>query len=292
MSRLPDEKRRKAFFYAEQDAFCYDDVLELTQPFYWQFHDVILDLFRYHFDSWAPGRNTSVQCSVLDVGCGTGVEGLRLLDAFPALHLIGLDFCQPMLDQFERKLAARYGTEWRRRCTLSLRDILDEELDTEGLRALLPANASGIQAIVTAFALHHYGPEEKLRAYRLFFDLLPPGGLFVYGDLFSYESTTLADYAQEHEERWILQNFSDSDEGLKSRLREIGKEAGELRSLWIDHLRTYNVPLAIECGWSQNQTGGEPVSGSSELHLLRSAGFREIGCPYRYFQAGVLWARK
>ena len=72
MARFLDKQKQMAFFYAEQDAACYDDTVELTQPFYWQFHDTIVDLFRYHFDAWTTERAAAVGCSVLDVGCGTG----------------------------------------------------------------------------------------------------------------------------------------------------------------------------------------------------------------------------
>jgi SAM-dependent methyltransferase len=292
MARFVDNQKQMAFFYAEQDAACYDDTVEMTQRFYWQFHDVIADLFRYHFDAWTPETAASVVGSVLDVGCGTGVEALRLLDAFPSIHLIGLDFCQPMLEQLERKLIAKYGTtEWRRRCTLSLVDILDERLRAETVLAVVPRVRGELQAIVTAFALHHYTAEDKLRAYRLFFDLLPPGGLLVQGDLFSFESPTLASYAQVHEERWIVDRFSHPGEEVRVALGTMAKTTEELQALWIEHLRKYNHPLAIEQGWSRDVTrDATPID--SEVQLLRSAGFLEIGCPYRYFQAGVLWARR
>ncbi len=293
MARFLDQQKQMAFFYAEQDAACYDDTVELTQPSYWQLHDTIVDLFRYHFGAWTTERAAAVRCSVLDVGCGTGVEGFRLLDAFPSIHLLGADFCQPMLEQFERKLAAKYGTaEWPSKCTLSLLDILDDGLNAGTILSSLPQGAPELKAIVTAFALHHYTAEEKLRAYRLFFDLLPAGGLLVYGDLFSYESPTVASYAQLHEERWILDSFSNPNEEVRGRLGEMAKNTEVLRELWIEHLRRYNLPTPIEHGWTRPHGSSNGAPAESEVLLLRSAGFVEIACPYRYFQAGIIWAKK
>jgi SAM-dependent methyltransferase len=275
------------------EAEIYDDTVEFTQPFYGQFHDVIIDLLKYHFESWDQDRAKLVNCVILDVGCGTGIEGIRILETFSSIHLVALDFCQPMLEMFERKLVARYGSdEWRRKCTMALIDILDEELKPSNVLSFLPRDSADLQAIVTAFALHHYTAEEKLRAYRLFYDLLPPSGLFVYGDLFSYESPTLTSYAQLHEERWILDSFSNPHEEVKLRHGVMAKSAEELRTLWIEHLRKYNIPLPIENSWTSPMLTGDEASIGSEVNLLRTAGFAEIGCPYRYFQAGVIWARK
>ena len=295
MTRFSDDEKNLAFFYAEQDAAAYDDIVEHTQCLYWQLHDTIIQLLRYHFSRSHADLTSSSPCTILDIGCGTGSEGIRILEAFPSSHILGLDFSQPMLDQFRNKLRKRYGSEgWQARCTLLCADILAEEpLSTRWLESTYQSTTLGrIAAVVTVFALHHYGPDEKLRVYKQLFDLLPPGGLFLNGDLFSYESRIMAENAQTDEELWISHQFSRLDPKFEAALVKTGRTSEEMQAIWIEHLRKYNVPLTIEEGWSLSQSASQPNGTIGEVRLLRAAGFQDIACPYRYFQSGILWARK
>lgn len=99
--------------------------------------------------------------------------------------------------------------------------------------------------------------------------------MLVYGDLFSYESQKLASYARASEERWILESFSNPSEEVKVSVGEMEKSTEELRELWTEHLRTYNIPLPIEEGWSSLRETGSEALIDGEVGFLRSAGLQK-----------------
>lgn len=77
---------------------------------YYRFHSLIYDASRWSFlfgrdrlmelvaDFCTPSR-------ILDVGCGTGTNLVRLRRAFPEAHLTGLDLSEAMLARARKKLA-------------------------------------------------------------------------------------------------------------------------------------------------------------------------------------------
>jgi hypothetical protein len=172
-------------------------------------------------------------------------------------------------------------------------DIL-EGLSLSDWRKLLPTNfvRECFDAIVTVFALHHYTAKEKGIMYKRFADALCPNGLFLNGDLFSYESPLLAKYSQNRGEKWITDQFAAMDAETRPPIGTVQKTFVDICQQWIEHLRTHNIPLPLEHGWAQNPMTMPKLIEESEVQLLKIAGFSEIGCPYRYFQAGIAWARK
>jgi tRNA (cmo5U34)-methyltransferase len=275
---------RHNFFYAEEEVDLYDDLVELTQPLYWLLHSTIVDLLAYYFDasegrSQNPGRPV-----ILDAGCGTGAEGLAALKTFPDVHLVALDLSQRMLEKFREKLVRLCGLDSKQhRCRLVAADLLSPDTEPDKLLALLPAGAANgaYDVVVTAFTLHHFSLHEKRGLYRRFCSILKPGGLLVNGDLFAFESPTLSRVARHHEEHWIWKQFTEPNPEYAAKAGGLGRRRLELRDAWLKHLRDDNRPLPIE---------GDHVSG--EADVLKEIGFSEVGCPFRYFQAGILWARK
>lgn len=77
---------------------------------YYRFHSRIYDATRWSF---LFGRDRLVKLiakyrqpsRILDVGCGTGKNLLRLCQVFPEAHLTGLDLSDAMLAQAKKKLA-------------------------------------------------------------------------------------------------------------------------------------------------------------------------------------------
>lgn len=75
--------------------------------------DFLLDLTTY--------RPTDM---VVDLGCGTGISTLRLLERNPG-RVIGLDFAEPMLRQAREKLKSRDNVEFKVCSAEELSDVVD-----------------------------------------------------------------------------------------------------------------------------------------------------------------------
>ena len=294
MRVLSEEQRRQAFFYAQEgEAELYDDIVDLTQRDYREAHRAIVDLLRYHFTSEGDPSPAEVAGSILDAGCGTGIEGISILSAFPRIRLVGLDFNPAMLSRFTENYRSRFGAvPDERRCLLACVDLLSDAALAPNLRQYLPPGSGPTcyRAVVTAFALHHCTADEKKRIYSQFWSLLPPGGLFLNADLFAYRSAALDRHARNDLEGWIVREFARPSQDVVRRIQAAGQASETLRDRFIEHIRNYNAPLPVEP--APRSSTGEVLAQRGEMDLLSEVGFREISCPYRYYQCGILWATK
>ena len=103
--------------------------------------------------------------------------------------------------------------------------------------------------------------------------------MFILGDLFNYknESPFLTDTISKWEKYWISENFEREAKIVES----IGNSdrACTLRALkdaWVSHYRWENKLDSI----------------TRQMEMLKKIGFSEVGNPFRYWQVGLLWAKK
>lgn len=105
----------------------------------------------------------------LDLGCGDGILGHALLDAFAdnAPTAVLADFSPPMLDAARTRLAGYDGARF-------------SQLDyaQAGWSESL-GRAGTFDAIVSGFSIHHQPDERKRAIYRDIYRLLAPGGIFL-----------------------------------------------------------------------------------------------------------------
>lgn len=97
--------------------------------------------------------------SLLDLGCGTGLELNAILKRFPGLHVTGIDLCEPMLAVLRQKHPSAL-------LTLRCEDYFEAEL--------------GMEAFDTAISfesLHHFQPAKKEGLFRKLYQALKPGGI-------------------------------------------------------------------------------------------------------------------
>jgi tRNA (cmo5U34)-methyltransferase len=149
-----------------------------------------------HFDAWAARYDAEIHSQVprydeiqetvvsllslrpphrvLDLGVGTGVTALRVLEALPEARVVGLDVSQEMLGRARQRLKAH-----RRRVTLRPANIAAPEID--GL----------YDAIVSVLAVHHLWADEKRHLFSRLWEHLTPGGIMIVADAFRHASDRL-----------------------------------------------------------------------------------------------------
>src|SRR5947208_2406502 len=96
------------FFYAREDAKLYDRTIRLTDRAYDLIHEIVPDLLKMWMSRNGLG-NLASGGVIVDIGCGTGMEGMRLLEAFPNHSLFCIDSSPEMIDEFRRKVTGVYG---------------------------------------------------------------------------------------------------------------------------------------------------------------------------------------
>ena len=126
--------------------------------------------------------------SVLDLGCGTGLELEAYFAVNPSASVTGIDLTQAMLDTLKEKFPAK-------KLNLICGSYFDE-----------PFGKSAFDAAVSVESLHHFTKEEKIPLYTKLHASLKDGGYFILTDYFS---------KSDEEERYF-----------RKRLIEIRKEEG------------------------------------------------------------------
>ncbi|MBP7402795.1 MAG: class I SAM-dependent methyltransferase [Clostridia bacterium] len=113
--------------------------------------------------------------------------------------------------------------------------------------------------VVSALSIHHLDDDAKRRLYRKCFGLLNPGGVFVNADQVKGDTPYL--------------------ESLHKRV-------------WYDGIeRSGLTPEEIRAGRERIALDREAGLGE-QLLWLREAGFRDVGCLYRYLHFAVFMGRK
>ena len=160
------------FFYVSDKS--YDDLAERAIPHYHEAHRLLMASL--DFPSDAP-------ISVVDLGVGTGVTSAYILKNFPHAKVTGVDLFDEMLCEARERLSPFSG-----RVNLVRSD------NAEYLRGL----DRRVDAIVSAFCIHHQNEEGKKSLFSLIRDQLRPGGQFVMLDWTTYFHPHLRAISREH----------------------------------------------------------------------------------------------
>ena len=109
----------------------------------------------------------SPDASILDLGCGTGLELTYYLEQVPTAHITGIDLAPGML--------------------AALRDRFpDKDLTLiQGSYFDVPFGEQVFDAAVSVESLHHFTKDEKIPLYAKLRKALRPGGYFILTDYFA-----------------------------------------------------------------------------------------------------------
>lgn len=102
--------------------------------------------------------------TLLDLGCGTGLELTAVFERFPEAHVWGVDLTQAMLDALARKFRGR-----------ALELICGDYFRVD-------FGEARFDAALSFQTLHHFTHAEKIGLYRRVEAALRPGGVYVEAD--------------------------------------------------------------------------------------------------------------
>ena len=116
------------------------------------------------------------EASVLDLGCGTGLELEEYFLINPGAQITGVDLSKAMLDKLAKKFPDK-------NLCLICGSYFDVELGFEKYNAA-----------VSAESLHHFSAEHKLALYQKLLRSLKPNGYFILTDYFAQSEALEKEY--------------------------------------------------------------------------------------------------
>lgn len=129
-----------------------------------------IDDYEQHMAIWEKSYQSLAnllppQCqSILDLGCGTGLELDKIWQKNPDIAVTGVDLCRSMLD----KLLEKHSDK---RLTIVCQDYFHYDL-----------GVSRWDCVISFESLHHFLPERKKELYQKIFNSLKEDTLFLLGD--------------------------------------------------------------------------------------------------------------
>ena len=118
--------------------------------------------------------------TLLDLGCGTGLELEEIFSLFPRMKVVGIDLTESMLGKLREKFPNK-----------------DVELIC-GDYFEVPFGEKAFDCVVSFQTMHHFTKDKKLSLYKKLWDSLKVGGVYIECD---YMVLT-----QEEEDHWFSEN--------------------------------------------------------------------------------------
>lgn len=227
----------------------------------------IIATYDLDMDVWHPNRKkmASIVCEILpfdrsdnirflDLGVGTGYLSQKIIEMFPNSTIVAIDAAEMMIDRAKLRL--------------------DEQLEqitfiTSTFQKLSENNLSGIDAVVSAFALHHLLREEKLRLFQYIHSIIRSDGWFINCDI-----------------------FNATDPAIEALYRNLLYRGTKERTLNLKHQEKTLDNIAMEYTSKEKRDGDNLLSIAEETHLLTEAGFRMVDCFWKEYREAVYGGTK
>ncbi|MHC4269565.1 MAG: class I SAM-dependent methyltransferase [Planctomycetota bacterium] len=229
----------------------------------------IIATYDLDMDVWHPNRKkmASIACEILpfnrsdnirilDLGVGTGYLSQKIIETFPKASIVAIDAAEMMIDK--AKLRLKDQLERITFETATFQELSNKEKDL-----------SGIDTVVSAFALHHLSREEKLRLFQYVHSILKPDGWFINCDI-----------------------FNATDPAIEALFRHLLYKGTQERTLNLKHQEKTLDYIATEYTSKEKRDGDNPLSVTEETQLLTQAGFRMVDCFWKEYREAVYGGTK
>jgi SAM-dependent methyltransferase len=205
--------------------------------------------------------------AILDLGCGDGILGQALRDAFAevAPTVVLADFSPPMLEAARERFKSRQDGG-------DPHDSPVHFVEVDYARPDWPKRASGdglperYDVIISGFSIHHQPDYGKRRIYADIFDLLTPGGIFL-----NLEHVASAS-------RWGEEQFeAHFIDALYRYHAPAGRTRDEVAADFYhrpDKSANILAPVELQCAW------------------LREIGFVDVDCFLKLFELALFGGRR
>ena len=217
------------FFYVSDRS--YDLTAEKALPHYHEAHKLLVSCLPFLRDA---------EIEVIDLGVGSGVTSAYVLKNFPNARVIGVDLFPEMLDEARPRLKS-----FADRMTL---------VQSENTKFLASAETK-VDAIVSAFCIHHQDDQGKKDLFAAIQKRLKPGGVFLMLDWTIFNAPHLRKIARANTMRHLEANVSDAT----------------YREKWAHHWNYINIPSSADdmVKWMRDLSlQAEIVFRDSELALV------------------------
>lgn len=274
---LTNDLLQEKFFFAVDDAEYYDDTIELTVPYYSLIHQTMIDLLNYHFGVVFGDKFKKIKGIIVDMGAGTGKESISVLNNFPNLNVLAIDLCPPMQNIFDQNYKTAFGSKAKKRYKYVIDDITTISEKDEVIRKYYASKKQqGCKAAISAYCIHHFPLNEKKEVYQKMFNFLEPGGILINMDLFNYESNSVRTQAHLSDIEYIKREFDNPSRQFKNSRKIPLKKRQLLKEKWVKHMNEDNILDSVE----------------SQIKILKEIGFIDVECVFKYWQQGILIAKR
>lgn len=195
--------------------------------------------------------------SILDLGCGTGSLMLAVLEAFPKVEVVGIDFDPTLLWLAKARLA-----DFTNRSRVILTDLRDA--------SWMKLVKTPFDAVVSAAALHWFSAARLAVLYKQIAQIMRPSRIFLNADHVGSDSPGIQQAWEHHREKMCADETLPNSDDWVGFWREYSKEAG-IEALGI-HERVIH-------GWEGGVEEGMPLAW--HFDRLREAGFISVDCFWR-----------
>ena len=189
---------------------------------------------------------------VLDLGCGDGIITDELIGKDPNIEAVLVDASTDMLTAAKERFKGNEKIEF---IESSFEGILEDGKVT-----------GEFDFVVSSLAIHHLVMEKKAALFDYIFGLLRPGGAFVIIDVMLGPVDTLDDWYLDMWNEWL-------------EVRGVGTDKKE-DATFVKPQRCKDIP------------GNTPDTLAVQIKALKSAGFKEVDCFYKFGTFTVFGGRK
>ncbi|QQE12478.1 class I SAM-dependent methyltransferase [Planctomycetota bacterium] len=196
----------------------------------------------------------------VDIACGDGVIGQRILDQYPNSHGIFIDFSEQMLEKAKARLEG-----YRHRINIIAADLCKVDWATT-----CGIDDASEDLVITRYAIHHLQDDKKKSLYEAIFRVLKPGGMFLNIEHVSSPTD------------WLNQI---SDDVFVDSLYEYAQK--------VDPACTRQQILEL-CSEREGEVHDEDICVSVEKQCdwLRNIGYADVDCYAKYFEFAVFGGRR